>query len=122
MTSKELVLKTIKGENPGQTPLYGWVRINMEEQISNRFGSVENFEDHYRFDLAHVFGGPNPYDTEEINKLKNSGVKITPEMLLDIPLSDPNDESKYIDVTKGLITTVGATVFVTFSQTEYLSA
>ena len=45
MTSKELVLKTMRGENPGRTPVYGWVRFELEKQITEAFGSVENFED-----------------------------------------------------------------------------
>ena len=57
MTSKELVQKTIRGENDtGLTPLYGWVRENMQDKIAGRFGSVEAFEDHYQFDMAHLFG------------------------------------------------------------------
>lgn len=58
MTSKELVIKTIKGENPGRTPVYGWVEANLSDVISKKYGSVRNFEDHYQFDMSHIFGGP----------------------------------------------------------------
>ena len=52
MTSKELVIKTMRGENPGKTPVYGWVAANLSQQITDEFGSVANFEDKYNFDMA----------------------------------------------------------------------
>ncbi len=39
-------------------PIYGWVRANLDEQITEAFGSAEAFEDRYEFDYAHLFGGP----------------------------------------------------------------
>lgn len=94
MTSKDLVKLTMKGENPGKTPLYGWVLFNLEKQISEHFGSVANFEDHYKFDMAHIFGGPNPYG-EEVKKVKESGEELTPEVLLQISPLNVNDMEKY---------------------------
>ena len=94
MTSKELVRKTMKGENPGRTPLYGWVRSNLEEPITQQFGSVEAFEDHYAFDMAHIFGGPTSF-SPEVGALKASGVEITPEVLLSYPLNDPDRMEDY---------------------------
>ena len=61
MTSRELVIRTMKGENPGRTPVYGWVSANLSEQISEAYGSVAAFEDKYKFDMAHIFGGPSPF-------------------------------------------------------------
>jgi len=58
MTSRELVYKTMRGNATPRTPVYGWVRFELEKPITEAFGSVENFEDHYRFDLAHISGGP----------------------------------------------------------------
>ncbi len=101
MTSKELVIKTMKGDNPGQTPLYGWVRENLSREISESFGSVENFEDHYRFDLAHIFGGPSLWG-RELEDVRSSGVEITPEVLLQIPMKSPDDMSDYDGVVKAL--------------------
>ena len=102
MTSKELVIKTINGENPGRTPLYGWVRANLEQQISERFGSVENFEDHYEFDMAHIFGGPRPYNNDKLAELRRSGIEITPEVLLELPMEDPNRMEDYQNVIAAL--------------------
>ena len=56
MTSRELVAKTIKGENTtGITPVYGWVSANLSEEISREYGSVQNFEDHYEFDICLLY-------------------------------------------------------------------
>ena len=90
MTSRELVIKTMKGQDCGRTPVYGWVRAELEKPITERFGSVENFEDHYRFDLAHIFGGPWAFG----KCLEGLTGKITPEMLLDIPF-DPIHREDY---------------------------
>ncbi|MBQ7917174.1 MAG: hypothetical protein IJ315_10390 [Firmicutes bacterium] len=97
MTSKELVIKTIKGENPGRTPVYGWLKANMEEPITKEFGSVVAFEDAYEFDMAHIFGGPGPFN-KCIQHLRDAGETITPEMLLDIDFDDIDSESDYENV------------------------
>lgn len=107
MNSKQLVKMTILGQNTTDiTPVYGWVRENLTNELTADFGSVENFEDHYRFDMAHIFGGPALYEDEAIEKCKKeaaaSSEEFTPEMLLEVELSDPDDQSKYIDVIKAL--------------------
>ena len=99
MNSRELVIKTMKGENPGRTPVYGWVSANLTEQISAEYGSVANFEDKYEFDMAHIFGGPNPFKTN-INPLLKQGVEITPEMLLDLDFDEIDFAKDYEDVKK----------------------
>ncbi len=101
MKSYELVRKTIAGENPGRTPVYGWVRENLREQIGAEFGSVESFEDHYEFDMAHLFSGISPFRVE-IKKLKEAGVEITPEMLLDSPLAPVDRMEDYEKLIKSL--------------------
>ena len=97
MTSRELVQKTIRGENnTGRTPLYAWVRANLQQPISERFGSVEAFEDAYRLDMAHIFGGPAPYtDNPELDAYIAAGVEITPDVLLSVPLNPVNDMDAY---------------------------
>jgi uroporphyrinogen decarboxylase len=97
MNSRTLVKETFKGNNPGRTPLYGWVRENLAEPISERFGSVEAFEDAYRFDMAHIFGCPNPF----VPEVKTCGVEVTPEVLLQFPMADIV-ESDYADLKKSL--------------------
>ena len=102
MTSRELVAATIRGSNPGRTPLYGWVSANLSDPITKQFGSVEAFEDHYAFDLAHIFGGPSPYNGKQLDALRAQGTEITPAVLLELPLRDPNLSESYDSVRKSL--------------------
>lgn len=103
MTSRERVIAVIEGQNFDRIPIYGWLRANLEEEISQEFGSVENFEDRYEFDFAHLFGGPHPYSSEDIDRLrKATGGKIEPSHLLDIPINDPNNESAYDKLSSGV--------------------
>ena len=101
MTSRELVIQTIRGENPGRTPVYGWVEANLREPISAKYGSVAAFEDHYGYDLAHIFGGPTPY-AQEIYDRQAAGEEITPELLLSYPLNPVNDMADYADIVASL--------------------
>ena len=100
MTSRELVYRTMRGETPCRTPVYGWVRFELEKPITETFGSVENFEDHYRFDLAHIFGGPYAFG-KCLESLRKSGEAITPEMLLDIRF-DPIHQEDYESLIQSL--------------------
>jgi len=103
MNSFELVSKTIRGENnTGITPLYAWVFDNVVESIEKDFGSLHQFEDHYQLDMAHIFGGAFPYDLKEIARLRASGVEITPEVLLEMPMTDPNRTSDYQSAAEAL--------------------
>jgi uroporphyrinogen decarboxylase len=102
MDSIDLVKKTIRGENNSQTPVYGWVSANLDEEISQRFGSVRNFEDHYDFDMAHLFPRINPYDRNGLSKLREENPEITPEILLSFPLSEVDDINLYSDLKENL--------------------
>ena len=57
MKSYELVAQTIRGRNTGRTPIYGWIAWNLDWAANDRFPVYTAFEDHYEFDLAHLFGG-----------------------------------------------------------------
>lgn len=96
MLPRERVIKVINHEKPDRIPIYGWVRANLEKEISEVFGSVEAFEDKYEFDFAHIFSGPGSYPGDEIKKLRQdlSG-EIEPKYLLDVPMSDANDTDAY---------------------------
>lgn len=102
MKSYELVAKTIKGEKTSKTPVYGWVAGNLSREITEAFGSVSAFEDHYEFDAAHIFGGPGAFDMAEINKVVESGEELTPDILLDIPLRSPDNMDEYRDIVNAL--------------------
>ena len=103
MTSAELVAKTIRGENnTGRTPKYGWVKFELEEPIREKYGSVRNFEDEFRFDLAHIFGGPFPFNLEEVARIREREGEFTPEMVTDRCWNDVNDPEKWKDVIQEL--------------------
>ena len=103
MTSRELVAKTIKGENTtGITPVYGWVSANLSEEISREYGSVQNFEDHYEFDMAHIFGGPAMYDRALLDEIRREEGEITPEKLLEVPFQPTDRAEDYEGVKKSL--------------------
>lgn len=102
MKPYELVAATIKGENPGRTPVYGWVAANLKDRLTETFGSVENFEDKYEFDMAHIFGGPYPHNMDAVKEMQTKGQEITPEVLLDIPLNPVDDMDSYKDVISSL--------------------
>ena len=58
MEAAERVRSVILGKPVDRQPIYGWVKFNLKDEITERWGSVEAFEDHYEFDMAHIFGGP----------------------------------------------------------------
>lgn len=96
MTGVERVRAVLEGRRPDRVPLYGWVKANLEEQISLRFGSVAAFEDRYEFDLAHLFGGPVRYRHDELTALREAhGGPLEPADLLELELCDPDDEAGY---------------------------
>lgn len=96
MLSRERVVQVINHQKPDRIPIYGWLRANLTDQISEAFGSVEAFEDKYEFDFAHLFGGPSPYPSEDLQKLRDElGGEIQPKALLDLPLSDPDQTEAY---------------------------
>jgi uroporphyrinogen decarboxylase len=103
MTSRERVIRVINHQKPDRIPIYGWVRANLKDPIAKEFGSVEAFEDHYEFDLAHLFGGPHPYPSNALRELRQaSGGNIEPRALLDVSLNDPNDTNTYCDIIEGI--------------------
>jgi uroporphyrinogen decarboxylase len=74
------------------------VRANLEKPITEAWGSVEAFEDHYEFDFTHLFGGPGPYLPEGLQAARRAHGDIEPEYALDLPMSDPNDRDAYQSV------------------------
>ncbi len=101
MTSRERVQTVIDGGKPDRVPIYGWVRANLDGPISAAFGSCDAFEDHYEFDLAHLFGGPSPYVESPLTEARQSG-PIEPRDVLDIPMTDPDDRAAYADIVAGI--------------------
>ena len=93
---RERVIQVINHQKPDRIPIYGWLRANVGQQISETFGSVEAFEDRYEFDYAHIFGGPGSYPGNVIGQLRQDlGGEIDPKALRDVPMNDPNDTVAY---------------------------
>ena len=96
MTSRERVLAVINHQRPDRVPIYGWVVANLNEQITQKWGSVAAFEDTYEFDFAHLFGGPGNYTEEDMSAYFKAWTMDTePGSLLDLPMTDPNISSSY---------------------------
>ena len=107
MNSRERVCRTILGQSVDRQPIYGWVSANLEKEITEHWGSVAAFEDHYEFDIAHIFGGPSPYNHEVLNRIReeasSQGEEFTPDLLLDADFfTDPDDLSKYASLISSL--------------------
>lgn len=102
MNSHERVTATIQHQKADRMPVYGWTKANMEEPICKAFGSIDAFEDHYEFDLVHLFGGPGPHPATVTREVEGPGPSITPQEYLDIALNDPNDQSRYQDLVEDI--------------------
>ena len=103
MNSTERVRKTILGEPTDRQPIYGWVSANLEKEISEKWGSVAAFEDKYEFDAAHIFGGPDAFNRELIERKRAQNDELTPDLLLDENIfSDPDDMAAYDNVRSSI--------------------
>jgi uroporphyrinogen decarboxylase len=101
MTGYERVRRTITGEHPDRIPIYGWLRSNLEQQLTETYGSVEAFEDQFEFDLAHIFGGPYTYPTDQLQAIReDQNGDVSPQALLDLTWNDPNEDAAYEEVRK----------------------
>ena len=101
MTSRERVIAVIEGRRADRIPVYGWVKANLDKQISGAFGSVAAFEDHYEFDFAHLFSGLGTFAGEALKSArKDNGGVIEPAVLLDVPMTDPNNAAAYEGLRK----------------------
>ena len=99
MNGTERVRRAILGMEYDRQPIYGWVAGNLDEPINKRFGSVRNFEDRYEFDIAHVFGGADPFRHEVLADIRSKYGMLRPDIMLDKGyLSDPDDIGQYEDV------------------------
>ncbi len=101
MNSIERVKNTILGKETDRQPIYGWVKENLSKEISERFGSVEAFEDRYEFDAAHIFGGPWSFDGESFDNIRSRHSELSPDVLLDYNLFvTPDNDADFDEVKK----------------------
>lgn len=101
MTSRERVIATIHHQKPDRMPVYGWVSANLSEPITAKFGSVAAFEDHYEYDLAHLFTGVWQYTKEDLEHISKSGQPL-PSAVLECSLHDVNDMTMYQGLIDGI--------------------
>ena len=97
MNSTERVRNAILGKPVDRTPIYGWVEANLKNEITEAFGSVAAFEDHYAFDMAHIFGGPSFCNWQVRDRIRDSNEEFTPDLILDVPdfFGDVDDSEAY---------------------------
>ena len=81
MNSTERVRNIILGNPVDRQPIYGWVS-KLSDDICQKYGSVAAFEDHYEFDMAHIFGGPRTFKQEILDKILAKEGEVTPDALL----------------------------------------
>lgn len=95
MTSRERVINTINSKKTDRMPIHGWLKINLDDKISEKYGSVTAFEDKYEFDLRHIFPGVWPHQMDKIKEIKKAKGEITPADYLSIDYYDPDNEDSY---------------------------
>ena len=104
MNSTERVKNAILGKPIDRQPIYGWVSANLADEISGVFGSVEAFEDHYQFDMAHIFGGLSPYRKDVIERLRTENEELTPDLLVDADFfTDPDRIEDYQNIRESIL-------------------
>ena len=103
MTSRERVIRAIRGEKTDRTPIYGWVSANLKNEISEKYGSVAEFEDLYEFDAAHIFGAPEPHKSKEyLDSLISRYDELTPDILLEEEFFFPAAEQDWSRLKESL--------------------
>ena len=103
MNSTERVRNTILGKEIDRQPIYGWVYENMRDEINRVYGSVENFEDHYEFDAAHIFGGPGSFKKDLIQNIADENDELTPDLLVDQDIfTSPDNIESYNNIVSSL--------------------
>ena len=103
MNSTERVRAAISGLPYDRQPLYGWVAANLTNEITERWGSVAAFEDAYKFDVAHLFGGPAHFNKDLIDAIARDNDELTPDLLVDQPIyRDPDNLDEYENLRAAL--------------------
>lgn len=101
MNSTERVRNTVLGRETDRQPIYGWVKENLSDEISEGFGSVEAFEDRFEFDAAHIFGGPWSFDGESFDIIRSRHDELSPDVLLDYNLfTAPDNDADFEQVKR----------------------
>ena len=104
MNSTERVTNVILGKPVDRQPIYGWVIGNLVEPLTEMWGDPTAFEDHYEFDMAHIFGGPTHHDMSIIDRLREEYGEATPDLLLkeDGFFLSPDNLDDYKDIEESI--------------------
>ena len=103
MNSTERVRNTILGKETDRQPIYGWVSANLSDEITQAYGSVAAFEDHYEYDMAHLFAGPGAFKADVIDKIREENEELTPDLLVEADIfTSPDVMETYKNVTESL--------------------
>ena len=103
MNSRERVVNVIQGKHVDRQPIYGWVFENLRNEITQSYGSVEDFEDYYEFDMAHLFGGPGAFKKDVLDHLTAENEELTPDLLTEADLfASPDRLEDYAGIAESL--------------------
>ena len=58
------------------------MKENLNKEVSDIFGSVENFEDHYEFAASMIFGSPWSFNNQVLDRLRAENEELTPDLLV----------------------------------------
>lgn len=93
----------IQGKHVDRQPIYGWVFENLRNEITQSYGSVEDFEDYYEFDMAHLFGGPGAFKKDVLDHLTAENEELTPDLLTEADLfASPDRLEDYAGIAESL--------------------
>ena len=100
MNSRQRVTEVINHGKPDRIPVFGWVGGNEEfaPKVVEAFGSIDAFAEKYEFDVVSRAPNLQPFRWDLLHDLKMSkpDSKITPDEILDVPLTDPDDAAAYV--------------------------
>ena len=100
MNSTERVRNVILGKPVDRQPIYCWTGSRIKDKICSKWGSIEAFQDHYEFDMAHIFGGPRAFKQETLDKIMAEEGEITLDILLGSDYYNPPDDPQCFEAVK----------------------
>ena len=83
MTGAERVLAVLEGKDFDRQPITGWLEANMSDKICASYGSMRAMEDHYEFDLKHLFSGVRSHNKDLCKELWDKYGELTPDVAVE---------------------------------------
>ena len=100
MNSTERVRNIILGKPVDRQPIYCWTGSRIRDKICSKWGSVEAFQDHYEFDMAHIFGGPRTFKQETLDKIMAENGEVPPDILMESDYYNSPDDPQCFEAVK----------------------